>query len=66
MASKTIKGHAFDFENDKCLLCGMTLSRFEDNGEPPCAGGRLQVEHDEASERQHMPDEEDTESGDEP
>ena len=35
-------GHAFDFDRDVCMKCGMTRQHFEDNDEPPCTGRRDQ------------------------
>ena len=29
-------GHAFDFDCDVCVRCGMTRPHFDDNGRPPC------------------------------
>jgi hypothetical protein len=31
-------GHAFDFEADKCVKCGMSRERYDDNGKPACKG----------------------------
>lgn len=31
-------GHAFDFDREVCVKCGMSRERFEDNGKPPCLG----------------------------
>ncbi len=31
-------GHAFDFDRDVCVRCGMTRPYFDDNGRPLCVG----------------------------
>jgi hypothetical protein len=31
-------GHAFDFDRDVCVRCGMTRPYFDDNRQPPCIG----------------------------
>ena len=31
-------GHAFDFDREVCVKCGMTREHFEDNGKPQCKG----------------------------
>jgi ribosomal protein L37E len=31
-------GHAFDFDREVCVKCGMSREYYEDNGKPPCRG----------------------------
>jgi len=31
-------GHAFDFDRDVCVKCGMSREKYQDNGKPPCKG----------------------------
>jgi len=31
-------GHAFDFDREICVKCGMSREYFEDNGQPACRG----------------------------
>ncbi len=31
-------GHAFGFDREVCVKCGMTREHFEDNGKPACKG----------------------------
>jgi hypothetical protein len=31
-------GHAFDFDREVCVKCGMTREFYQDNGKPPCKG----------------------------
>ncbi len=36
--AKQENGHAFDFDSDTCVRCGMTRRSYEDNGKPVCRG----------------------------
>lgn len=36
--NKHAGGHAFDFDQMKCVICGITEAQFEDQGESPCRG----------------------------
>lgn len=36
MATREENGHVFDFDTDKCVKCGMSRERYEDNGKPSC------------------------------
>lgn len=31
-------GHAFDFDREVCVKCGMSREKYQDNGNPPCKG----------------------------
>jgi hypothetical protein len=31
-------GHAFDFDREVCVKCGMSREHYQDNGKPPCKG----------------------------
>ncbi|MGA7325773.1 MAG: hypothetical protein WBX25_15120 [Rhodomicrobium sp.] len=35
---RTGGGHAFDFDRDVCVKCGMTRSNYLDNRNPSCTG----------------------------
>jgi len=38
--NRTEGGHAFDFDRDVCVRCGMSREKYEDSGRPRCTAVR--------------------------